>query len=100
MAAPKDTPKDTPKNTPKNTPKDTPKHGPTVRVTGIMAFSRIEPASDGPIFAALEYAGKCPVASAKRCNRVDREIGSESVPHIVDPGFRPAKPGIRPASML
>jgi hypothetical protein len=53
----------------------------------------------GRYLETLEYAGKCPVASAKRCNRVDREIGAEAVPHIVDPGFRPADLGIRSANV-
>src|SRR6266403_1535934 len=50
-----------------------PKHNPTVRMTGIVAFSRIEPASDGR-FRNLDYAGNRIVASAKRAAATDRKL--------------------------
>src|SRR6202023_186252 len=78
-------------------PKHAPNNSPTVRVTGIGAFSRLEPASDGPVLQVPEYAGKCPVASAKHSNRVDSKTGA--VPHIVHPGFRPADLSIRSANV-
>jgi hypothetical protein len=35
-------------------------------LTGIVAFSRIEPASDGPVSRASDYAASRVVTSAKR----------------------------------
>ena len=48
------------------TPKTIPEHNPAVRLAGIVAFSRIEPASDGPVSRGPDYPRNRIVASAKQ----------------------------------